>query len=84
METSTTLVIRKDDVVIKFELTSDGAWEAWRMIDQDPDKSYRLYDLDALDTTHAMTIAERFLCDDVPAIFLEKRESSIERRLNHG
>lgn len=82
MEIGKTIVIRKDDMVIKFEQNEDGSLDAWRLFDQDPDKSYRLYDLDAMDLGHALATVNRFLTDSLPDVYLEPRDSSLRRRLS--
>lgn len=61
------------EVIIEWELGTDGEWDAWRVHPYKLSKSYRLYDLDAIDLMQVYATVQQVLAGDLPPIYLEPR-----------
>lgn len=59
----------------------DGEWRA-KMAFFDPERDYRLFDLDAVDLGQVFATIQQYLADDLPEVYLEPRDSALRRRLN--
>ena len=83
MQQSIRVVRPETGQVIEWLESTEGEWDAWRILPEDPDDapSYRLYDLDGVDLGQVFATINQFFAGDLPEIYLQPRQSDLKRRM---